>query len=644
MSIEPNDPRLTAYALGELEAEDLASFEALLAEDEAARSELSAIRQTTALLTNELQSDDVQLSREGRARIESALPSKQPAKVSLLRKKSFWAISAVAAALPLTLVALATLNQRAAPQLSEQAGKIAMLDEPAPVTAPAPMATAPADLKSKAMGPPPLGRADRGEIAPDRQPDHNTESYDSLQDNPFISVKTDPRSTFSIDVDTASYSLVRRFLTQNGRLPPKGAVRIEEMINYFSYQYPQPNDGKPFSVTTEVNQAPWAKDHRLVRIGIKAKEVTAATRPPVNLVFLLDVSGSMNAANKLPLLKRAFRMLVEQLDHRDRVSIVVYAGASGLVLPPTAGDQQGEILAALDRLEAGGSTNAGDGIELAYAMAEKNFEKGGVNRVLLATDGDFNVGVTNQSDLVDLVQNKAKSGVFLSVLGFGMGNYKDSTLEKLADKGNGNYAYVDSASEARKVLGEQAAGTLITVAKDVKIQVEMNPAVVQSFRLIGYENRVLAHQDFNDDTKDAGDIGAGHTVTALYEIVPVGAKPPQGGVDDLKYQAPGQPSAAAASGELLTLKLRYKQPDGNTSQLLEFPVRDGGQEPSRASTDFRFASAVAGFGMLLRDSPHKGTASYQSVLSLAREGVGSGRDQSARRELVGLIEKAQELK
>ncbi|MCA9596532.1 MAG: VWA domain-containing protein [Myxococcales bacterium] len=506
------------------------------------------------------------------------------------------------------------------------------------------MATAPADLKSKAMGPPPLGRADRGEIAPDRQPDHNTESYDSLQDNPFISVKTDPRSTFSIDVDTASYSLVRRFLTQNGRLPPKGAVRIEEMINYFSYQYPQPNDGKPFSVTTEVNQAPWAKDHRLVRIGIKAKEVTAATRPPVNLVFLLDVSGSMNAANKLPLLKRAFRMLVEQLDHRDRVSIVVYAGASGLVLPPTAGDQQGEILAALDRLEAGGSTNAGDGIELAYAMAEKNFEKGGVNRVLLATDGDFNVGVTNQSDLVDLVQNKAKSGVFLSVLGFGMGNYKDSTLEKLADKGNGNYAYVDSASEARKVLGEQAAGTLITVAKDVKIQVEMNPAVVQSFRLIGYENRVLAHQDFNDDTKDAGDIGAGHTVTALYEIVPVGAKPPQGGVDDLKYQAPGQPSAAAASGELLTLKLRYKQPDGNTSQLLEFPVRDGGQEPSRASTDFRFASAVAGFGMLLRDSPHKGTASYQSVLSLAREGVGSGRDQSARRELVGLIEKAQELK
>ena len=644
MSIEPNDPRLTAYALGELEAEDLASFEALLAEDEAARSELSAIRQTTALLTNELQSDDVQLSTERRARIESALPSKQPAKVSLLRKKSFWAISAVAAALPLTLVALATLNQRAAPQLSEQAGKIAMLDEPAPVTAPAPMATAPADLKSKAMGPPPLGRADRGEIAPDRQPDHNTESYDSLQDNPFISVKTDPRSTFSIDVDTASYSLVRRFLTQNGRLPPKGAVRIEEMINYFSYQYPQPNDGKPFSVTTEVNQAPWAKDHRLVRIGIKAKEVTAATRPPVNLVFLLDVSGSMNAANKLPLLKRAFRMLVEQLDHRDRVSIVVYAGASGLVLPPTAGDQQGEILAALDRLEAGGSTNAGDGIELAYAMAEKNFEKGGVNRVLLATDGDFNVGVTNQSDLVDLVQNKAKSGVFLSVLGFGMGNYKDSTLEKLADKGNGNYAYVDSASEARKVLGEQAAGTLITVAKDVKIQVEMNPAVVQSFRLIGYENRVLAHQDFNDDTKDAGDIGAGHTVTALYEIVPVGAKPPQGGVDDLKYQAPGQPSAAAASGELLTLKLRYKQPDGNTSQLLEFPVRDGGQEPSRASTDFRFASAVAGFGMLLRDSPHKGTASYQSVLSLAREGVGSGRDQSARRELVGLIEKAQELK
>jgi Ca-activated chloride channel family protein len=483
------------------------------------------------------------------------------------------------------------------------------------------------------------------DTAPDQQPDKpsNTESYDSVEDNPFISVKTDPRSTFSIDVDTASYSLVRRFLTQNGQLPPKGAVRIEELINYFSYSYPKPDPGNLFTVSTEVNEAPWAKGHRLVRIGLKAREVTNAQRPAANLVFLLDVSGSMENPNKLPLLKRAFRMLVDQLDHRDHVSIVVYAGASGLVLPPTSGDQRGEILSAMDRLQAGGSTNAGDGIELAYAMAQKNFVPGGVNRVLLATDGDFNVGVTNQSDLVDMVQAKAKGGVFLSVLGFGMGNYKDSTLEKLADKGNGNYSYVDNIGEAKKVLGEQAAGTLVTIAKDVKIQVEMNPLVVQSFRLIGYENRVLAHQDFNDDNKDAGDIGAGHTVTALYEIVPVGAKPAAGSVDGLKYQSPGQPSAAAGSGEMMTVKLRYKQPEGDKSQLLEFPVRDGRKELSQASADFRFASAVAGFGMLLRNSPHKGTASYASVLELARSGIGSGRDQEARQELVTLVQRAESL-
>ncbi len=420
-------------------------------------------------------------------------------------------------------------------------------------------------------------------------------------------------------------------------------MRIEELINYFSYSYPKPDPGNLFTVSTEVNEAPWAKGHRLVRIGLKAREVSNAQRPAANLVFLLDVSGSMEDPNKLPLLKRAFRMLVDQLDHRDHVSIVVYAGASGLVLPPTSGDQRGEILSAMDCLQAGGSTNAGDGIELAYAMAQKNFVPGGVNRVLLATDGDFNVGATSQSDLVDLVQEKAKSGVFLSVLGFGMGNYKDSTLEKLADKGNGNYSYVDNIGEARKVLGEQAAGTLVTIAKDVKIQVEMNPLVVQSFRLIGYENRVLAHQDFNDDKKDAGDIGAGHTVTALYEIVPVGAKPAAGSVDGLKYQSPGQPSAAAGSGELMTVKLRYKQPEGDKSQLLEFPVRDARKELSQASADFRFASAVAGFGMLLRNSPHKGTTSYASVLELARSGIGNGRDQEARQELVTLVQRAESL-
>jgi Ca-activated chloride channel family protein len=469
----------------------------------------------------------------------------------------------------------------------------------------------------------------------------NAEAYDRVVDNPFLQVAQTPLSTFSIDVDTAAYANLRRFLG-NSMLPPKDAVRIEEMVNYFTYDYPGPKGKDPFSAQVEVAQAPWNLEHRLVRIGLKGREIALDRRPASNLVFLIDVSGSMQPPNKLPLVKRGLQLLVEKLDENDRVAMVVYAGASGLALPSTSCEQKSRILAALDNLEAGGSTNGGAGIQLAYDTAMANFIKGGTNRVILATDGDFNVGVTNQGDLLRLIEDKAKSGVFLSVLGFGMGNYKDSTLEKLADKGNGNYAYVDSVNEARKVLVEQMSGTLITIAKDVKIQIEFNPAQVGAYRLLGYENRLLRAEDFNDDTKDAGEIGAGHTVTALYETVPAGKEQGLPGVDALKYQKPAQASAAAQSGELLTVKLRYKEPEGDTSKLLQFPVADRGTAWTSASHDFKFASAVAAFGMILRDSPHKGKATLGSVLDLAEQGKGIDKE-GYRAEFIQLVAKAREL-
>jgi Ca-activated chloride channel family protein len=440
----------------------------------------------------------------------------------------------------------------------------------------------------------------------------NTEAYDHMQDNPFVAVAVDPLSTFSIDVDTASYSNVRRFLGQ-GVLPPPDAVRIEEMVNYFSYDYEPPRDGHPFAVHVEVARAPWAPDHRLVRLALKGRVLDPVRRPPSNLVFLLDVSGSMQPPNKLALVRRAMHLLVDQLEEGDRVAIVVYAGASGLVLPSTPLVDRGLILEALDRLGAGGSTHGSAGIRLAYEVATRNFIRGGTNRVILCTDGDFNVGVTNRGDLIRLIEDKARSGVFLSVLGFGMGNYKDATLERLADKGNGNYAYIDTLAEARKVLVEQMAGTLVTIAKDVKIQVEFNPAMVNAYRLIGYENRKLAHQDFNDDTKDAGEIGAGHTVTALYEVAPAGVSIRAPAVDPLKYQPPTPRSETEASGELLTVKLRYKPPEGHRSTKMEIPVIDEGLSWRAASDDFRFAASVAAFGMILRDSPHRGGATLDKV-------------------------------
>ncbi len=468
--------------------------------------------------------------------------------------------------------------------------------------------------------------------------DFNTEEYDKIEENSFTLVKDEPLSTFSIDVDTASYANVRRFLTE-GRLPPAGAVRIEEMVNYFEYNDPAPSDDEaPFAVSMESASCPWKPDHKLVRIGIKGR-ILEGPRPDSNLVFLIDVSGSMNSPDKLPLLVESMKMLVRNLRPRDRVAIVVYAGSSGLVLDSTSGDQKDRILGALDRLQAGGSTNGGQGIELAYRVAADHFIEGGVNRVILASDGDFNVGVTDRGSLVDLIAEKAESGVFLSVLGFGRGNLQDAQMEAIADRGNGNYAYIDSMNEGRRVLVDQISSTLVTIAKDVKLQVEFNPMKVAAFRLIGYENRVLAHQDFNDDRKDAGEIGAGHSVTALYEVVPLGVPLEWAGIDDLKYQEPRTLSESAASDELLTLKLRYKEPDAETSQLLSIPLDDSDVVFDESSRNLRFAAAVAQFGMILRDSPHRGAMSLEDVRAIARDAI-DGRDDDLRWEFLDLVGRA----
>jgi Ca-activated chloride channel family protein len=467
------------------------------------------------------------------------------------------------------------------------------------------------------------------------------ESYAKIDENPFLEAARAPLSTFSIDVDTASYSNTRRFLN-DGQLPPKDAVRIEELVNYFSYDYPQPTGDVPFSVKAEVAECPWNSRHKLVHIGLQGRKVSTEDLPPANLVFLIDVSGSMDEPDKLPLVKSSLRTLAEQLSSRDRVAIVVYAGNSGLVLPSTPGDRKGEIISAIERLEAGGSTNGGSGIQLAYRVAADNFIKGGTNRVILATDGDFNVGVTGDDELVRLIEEKRKGGVFLSVLGFGSGNLNDSMMEKLADKGNGNYAYIDTRAEAQKALGEQVGGTLMTIAKDVKIQVEFNPRAVAGYRLIGYENRLLADRDFADDKKDAGEIGAGHTVTALYEIVPAGQKIENPGVDELKYSQPAPEPQATNGGEMLTVKLRYKEPDGDVSKPLNVGVVDSSTSFRNASENFKFAAAVAEFGLLLRDSRYKGQSSYDGALELARASAGADLH-GYRAEFVRLVETARGL-
>ncbi len=477
-------------------------------------------------------------------------------------------------------------------------------------------------------------------VPEDRSDVSSSERYAEITENPFLETKRAPLSTFSIDVDTASYTNTRRYLN-DGMLPPKDAVRIEEFINYFEYDYPQPVGNIPFSVNTEVATAPWKPNHKLVQIGLQGRNVSFDNLPPSNLVFLIDVSGSMNDADKLPLLKDAFKVLVNQLKPSDRVAIAVYAGSTGLVLPSTPASSKREILDSLERLQAGGSTNGGEGIKLAYTVALNNFIQGGNNRVILATDGDFNVGLSGDDELVRLIEEKRRSGVFLSVLGFGTGNLNDSMMEKLANKGNGNYSYIDSQEEARKALGQQIAGTLYTIAKDVKIQVEFNPALVAGYRLIGYENRLLADRDFNDDKKDAGEIGAGHSVTALYEIVPAGQMVENDGIE-LKYSK-YEPSDTKFGNELLTVKLRYKEPDSDQSKLITTGVLDSNKTAENASDNLKFASAVAQFGMLLRDSRYKGNANFENVYALAANARGNDLN-NYRGEFIGLVEKAKRLK
>jgi Ca-activated chloride channel family protein len=475
------------------------------------------------------------------------------------------------------------------------------------------------------------------------EPNFNTEAYDRIYENDFQAAAQNPLSTFGIDVDTASYSNVRRFLTTERRLPPKDAVRIEELVNYFPYQYAPPTDNTPFATHVEVAGCPWNKEHRLVRIALKGREINQENRPPCNLVFLVDISGSMSDENKLPLVKQGLTLLVAKLTEKDRVGIVVYASSTGVALASTPASERGAILAAIDNLHAGGTTNAGAGIQLAYDEAVRNFIPKGANRVILCTDGDFNVGITNQGDLIRLIQDKAKSGVFLSVFGFGMGNLKDSTLEKLADKGNGHYGYIDSLHEARKVFIEQASGTLFTIAKDVKLQIEFNPARVFAYRLIGYENRLLKAEDFKDDKKDAGDLGAGHTVTAFYEVVPAGKKINLPKVDPLKYQQPLVPTEAARGPEMLTVKLRYKQPDALTSdKQIEVPLVDSGKTLEGASEDFRFAVAVVEFGLLIRSSEYKAEANWAQVRQLGT-GARSLDPHGHRAEFLKLVEIAQGL-
>ena len=703
--ISPDDPRLTLYALGEMEAHEQAGFEKLLEQDAAARQVVAEIRAMAGTVTAALEQEPME-----------AAP--KPAGKVLRFPQAYFAISGLAAACfavffvlwqneqqlkqqtHLVEIAL-TPGQEAKDDKAAAVGSVAVAlpaasapaqpvvtmglaeSSPMPQTLPledsyrgaskvaraevdagqmaagaanearfresADYSTRKSELerqaaatmqKAKLSAPPP---AAVHKLALAAESDFNTEAYAYQQDNAYQRVADHPLSTFSIDVDTASYSNVRRFLNQKQR-PPADAVRIEELVNYFPYDYAPPTGNVPFAASLEVAETPWAPEHRLVRIGLKGREVSDAQRPAANLVFLLDVSGSMNHANKLPLLKQSLRLLVNKLRPDDRVAIAVYAGSSGLVLPSTSAAEQTRIIDALENLRAGGSTNGALGIHLAYDIAKANFIPGGVNRVILATDGDFNVGTTSEGELVRLIEEKAQSGVFLSVLGFGMGNLKDGMLEALSGKGNGNYAYIDSLAEARKALVEQAGGTLVTIAKDVKIQVEFNPQQVAAYRLIGYENRLLAKEDFNNDKVDAGEIGAGHTVTALYEVVPAGVEMPTDSpaVDGLKYQAVKAPSSnlqAPASRELLTVKIRYKEPAGDVSSKLEFPLVDAGARFADASPDFKFATAVAGFGMALRDSPHRGQLTLAQVTEWGRAGLGQDAG-GYRTEFLSLVDAA----
>jgi Ca-activated chloride channel family protein len=682
MNINLDDPKLTAYALDELSGAEKAEMKTAVAASPEAQEFVREMRLLSGNLRAEYASE------------REAHPAAHGNVVLLEQKDEPWSISrrlALAAGIALCAclgaLAVGTLHRSAVvgsrPETPPASGpKVAsnrfmqtpaqgliesevLPSEPAPPPAPPPptlfdekkehallAGRSQADQvvagQARMAAPPAAsGTVAIDNFRRDAQEPFNTARYGKIEENPFLRALDNPLSTFSIDVDTASYSNVRRFI-ESGSLPPKDAVRVEEMINYFSYDYPQPNDNLPFSINLDAASCPWAPTHRLVRIGLQGREMPNEKRPASNLVFLLDVSGSMLPANRLPLVQQAMRLLVDKLGENDRVAIVVYAGASGLALPSTSGDHKEQILSALENLQAGGSTNGAQGIELAYQTAAEHFIKGGVNRVILATDGDFNIGTTSEGDLIRLIEEKAKSGVFLSVLGVGDDNLNDSMMQKLADKGNGNYAYLDSVEEARKVLVRQINGTLVTIAKDVKIQVEFNPAWVASYRLIGYEKRILRKEDFNNDKIDAGEIGAGHSVTALYEVIPNGAEPyPAASLppaDPLKYQP--NPAAVATSlgksgsPELLTVKLRYKEPDGDASKLLERPFVDPGAQFASAAPDLKFAAAVAEFGMILRDSPYKGNGTLGAVAEWAEEGKGADGN-GYRTGFLQLVRKAQ---
>lgn len=496
-------------------------------------------------------------------------------------------------------------------------------------------AAAPADKKAKADAP---AEAPAEVLANRYNGDFNTEGYDRILENSFAKVLEDPLSTFSIDVDTASYANVRRFL-RSGSLPPPDAVRIEELVNYFPYDYEGPPPSEPFAFNLELSPAPWNSEHSLLRVALQARRIPVEEIPPCNLVFLIDISGSMQDENKLPLVKESLKLLARRMRSQDRISIAVYAGSAGLVLEPTPGNKTERILRAIDDLESGGSTAGSEGIRLAYEEARRGFIKGGSNRVILATDGDFNVGPSSDGELVRLIEEERKAGIFLTVLGFGMGNYQDSKMQKLADTGNGNYAYVDSLAEADKVLFRQMAGTLFTVAKDVKVQIEFNPALVGEYRLIGYEKRALAARDFADDSKDAGELGAGSSVTALYELLPPSGS---GSRTDLRYQGTAISPEGAKAEELLTLKFRYKKPDGSSSSLIEKPISLASKDFGKCSTDFRFAAAVAEWGLILRNSSYKGRATTGQVLSIARDAL--GRDSGGyRAEFLELVSRSEKL-
>lgn len=465
-------------------------------------------------------------------------------------------------------------------------------------------------------------------------PEENSESYTALEENPFESPSKEPLSTFSIDVDNASYTNIRRFINE-GQKVPKDAVRVEEMMNFFKYNYPQPDGQNPFSINTELSDSPWNKNSQLLKIGLQGKDITMNNLPASNLVFLIDVSGSMSDSNKLPLLKESMRILVKELRPQDKVSIVVYAGSAGVVLDPTSGDKKDDIINAFDRLNAGGSTAGGEGIELAYQLAQQNFIKEGNNRVVIATDGDFNVGASSDSDMEKLIEDKRKSGVFLTVLGFGMGNYKDSKMEILADKGNGNYAYIDNIQEAKRFLGKEFKGSMFAIAKDVKIQIEFNPKHVQAYRLIGYENRKLKAEDFKNDAVDAGELGSGHTVTALYEIIPTGVESNYV-PSDLKYTKVKN-NNANYSDELATVKFRYKKPDGDTSIEMIQTIANKNVTLERSSPDFKFAASVAWFGLKLRESKYISNTSSTEIKKLAKAGLAND-DEGYRAEFIRLVD------